>query len=1193
MSTYANAKRILRNSEARISQSPEGIFDQNAVVIFWDIVEARYINECVNYLNDLNEQPVLSGPTQFYDTIFEEDLYHLHAYYDEDADRPDPNTRQQRIYRIMMRNPVAYSADNWGETSTRWKLETGDTATNGPSSLLTLSMANVTVEAALSFELQEFISPSFTDEIYLLRGILLQGEWFSIRRKSEVNPKTGLYKLYWFLAKNNAVELFFTVQTSPTILSGYYYLWDASEETLKELMENTYFDSYGHSSREYTVTANRTEIPSALGLKYKSGSAYYRCIKVNSTTKAFSLPGFWTLDTLTDTLQEEVSGRTVLMRRTSRDPEDRLFDVEVEIKWTDSYQLSDAASAITFQKFDGSSITIDQGFGIPDSLLPNIAANYNAAALNENQLANFQFERDQENGTFRYTASITTLTAKQGYVDAGDRWILFGGQVNSASAIDVPSAIDSSGIRTWTQLKAALATFKTEGSVSASTETGLFSYNIQVMKNGSASSEVAGQSASPVEQRWIENGRGPVLPVDIVSTYDTVNGLWYEIVDFDFDGVSGSYSWKKKTTRHQIADAGYTTFMVGSDWKKEEVVVNRTFQPVRVRNRGNWKEEAVPWLSDWNAQAQYTPDAPPASWISSGFQALYGDWQPWFCKASIVPPQTLVPTEDYPDDWLVSTGYVPNDLVTHASQSWRCTSYFPNKGFSPTGAATSNAYWTYVSTAQHNEYEDPIPVPAGYGDAWNVGLTYAGGAVCHIKTVEPKFGYDIIRFFKYTAINVPVTGQAPAFGSPYWTSLGMNSLGTSNVNASGDNFGDFIGRSGTGYSRYTPDRFGQKSLNWNQKILDKGVLGIGGGVNVTPITRDLTYSYICPAHGFAVYDHEVVLLKKYKARREFVAWNEAFDSYQAGEANEGETPPEWESLGYLERYGAWSSNYVKSEWVSGDDCGALVGLKDFGPQRYQPTPHNIGMNWSTADRQAGILGLSGGVDVVPINRDITYLHTTMAYGFSVYSHALMDAVVLTASGEPEMDAETGVNLTANAYEHRALSVTGYRKRRRIASKVERKYLVVNPALITNNPVPEDISGITDDTNTNVAYKLVRIQEFLWAVEKMTTEFLPWEADGHRYATWNAEDTYDADTVLLYSATGLYYKAKSAVAANVVPTNDTYWEVTEEVPEIIEANYPEVDASGYYHYWHFPAASSSVFGTDTTAGKVTYLKTVYD
>ena len=45
MAAYDDAKRILRNSEARISQSAEGIYDENLVVMFWENIEAKHINE--------------------------------------------------------------------------------------------------------------------------------------------------------------------------------------------------------------------------------------------------------------------------------------------------------------------------------------------------------------------------------------------------------------------------------------------------------------------------------------------------------------------------------------------------------------------------------------------------------------------------------------------------------------------------------------------------------------------------------------------------------------------------------------------------------------------------------------------------------------------------------------------------------------------------------------------------------------------------------------------------------------------------------------------------------------------------------------------------------------------------------------------------------------------------------------------
>jgi hypothetical protein len=690
--------------------------------------------------------------------------------------------------------------------------------------------------------------------------------------------------------------------------------------------------------------------------------------------------------------------------------------VEIEITWSAAYTLKEASESIVFQKSEGVSVTVDQGFNIPDTLLPNYSALYTAASLDENQLGNFQFERDTENGTFKFTGSITTLTARQGYMDCGDKWIFFGGQVSSTSELDVPTAIDASGKRTFAQFKAALSAFKAEGSVSASTETGLFAYNIQVTKNGTASSKVAGHSASKVEQQWIENGKGPVLPVDVVSTFDDEYGRWYEVVDFNFEGVAGNYSWIKKTTRYQITEEDYTPFTISREWEKKDIVINRTFQPVRYRTRGGWKEEAVSWCADWDDYAfgETNEGETPPSWISRGYQATYGNWQPWFVKAE----------------------YIGN-----------------------------------------------------YGD----------------------------------------------------------------------DFGSFIGRAGTGFCRYTPDRFGQKPLHYSLKTNDAGAVGgfaawsnSGNAKEVETQARDLTYTHSLVVKGFSSYTREVLLLKKYKVRREYMRWCAAFDSYQVGGANAGDTPPEWESYGYLERYGEWNTNYVKALCTEGDNSGALIGLYGTSSSRYTPPPQNIGMNYTLADAQTGDVGgfrawsNSGNIKEVETQaRDLTTTYTTPAHGYSVYDHVLAEATVLSNSGEPEMDGDTGVQLSAIAYEHPAFSVTGQRKRRKTVTTVERLYLVVNPALISNPYIPAAESSLTGGTNTSIAYKVVRVSEYLWAIEKQTTKFHEWEAD-------------------------------------LLETEDG---------EI--RNFPQVNPSGHYHYYDFPQTTNSVFGTDTTAGKVSYIRTVYD
>ena len=288
--SYENAVRILKNQNARIAQSDGGIHDDNFVILFWENVEARYINECVRYLNE-SAQSVVAGPSQFYDVLFSDTLYHLHAYYKEEAASDD---KSQRIYRVMMRSPISYAADNWGASTTKWSLYKGRTITHGPNTMLTLYMANVKATEALSFERQS-LSESYTDSIYLLDTGLLSGTWYSIQRLAEKDPKTGLYTLYWVLNETENTTLYFTFMQGPNKLRGFMYRRESTQAILDTLFDDTYFKTDG--------TLDTQDNPELADPRVS-----------------------WTLG-------EQPAGRTVINRSTRRDNEDFLWDVDVEIIW--------------------------------------------------------------------------------------------------------------------------------------------------------------------------------------------------------------------------------------------------------------------------------------------------------------------------------------------------------------------------------------------------------------------------------------------------------------------------------------------------------------------------------------------------------------------------------------------------------------------------------------------------------------------------------------------------------------------------------------------------------------------------------------------------------------------------------------------------------------------------------------------
>jgi hypothetical protein len=228
---YDNAKRILREGEMRIASSAEGIYDEDLVIGFWDGIEAKYINECVRWLNHADNR-IVYAPTSFYDVSFEDDLYHLHAYYSE---------KDQRIYRLLMRNAIQSSA--YAQTTTKWKLLSGETYQSGTSTIV-LSMSNVDPAYALAIE-SEALAESYTDEIYLITDVQLEGTWYSIKRDVQVSSETGLYEVRWVLSRYDSEETGFTYNTGNDETIIQIIKRDCSEDEKDRFFDDYRFDPSG------------------------------------------------------------------------------------------------------------------------------------------------------------------------------------------------------------------------------------------------------------------------------------------------------------------------------------------------------------------------------------------------------------------------------------------------------------------------------------------------------------------------------------------------------------------------------------------------------------------------------------------------------------------------------------------------------------------------------------------------------------------------------------------------------------------------------------------------------------------------------------------------------------------------------------------------------------------------------------
>jgi len=230
---FEQAKRILRNEDARLFRSEEGIYDDNVVILFWDNIESRYIDECIRYLNDSTNRVLTtpsSGNIEFFDISFGHDLYHLHAYYEES---------NQRLFRVLMKS--ALTSAPHGSSDTKWKLQSGETYNSGTSNIV-LAVYNVRSENIHALETVG-LNETYTDAIYLLDGTQLTGTWFNIARESDYNADTGLYDLRWYLSKFDAKEyIFHSTATNGSIVVD-FFKHHMTASAITNFENNYYFDS--------------------------------------------------------------------------------------------------------------------------------------------------------------------------------------------------------------------------------------------------------------------------------------------------------------------------------------------------------------------------------------------------------------------------------------------------------------------------------------------------------------------------------------------------------------------------------------------------------------------------------------------------------------------------------------------------------------------------------------------------------------------------------------------------------------------------------------------------------------------------------------------------------------------------------------------------------------------------------------
>jgi len=329
--TNVNAIRILKNSEARLANSAEGIYDDDFVLLFWENVEAKYIDECLVYLNHVDQRIIYApenGSTVFYDASFSDDLHHLHAYYSDS---------EERIYRVMMKSSV--SSASYTESGTRWRLLNGETYESGTSNLI-LSIYNVDPDHIVSLE-QESIPETIDDGIYLIGGTQLTGTWFNVRRESEFNSSTGLYDLRWYISRYNSKEYIFRYLDNNSVNSVEFFKHHMTSDAIDDFEENYYFDSN------------------------VIGEYYYSTDGINYTKKN-NEAATGTIPSTAKNILTEVAGRNVVYdQRPNR--ENGEIDITLQIRFVDT---STATSESDLQEYTETRVIKRNATSIPSPGTP-------------------------------------------------------------------------------------------------------------------------------------------------------------------------------------------------------------------------------------------------------------------------------------------------------------------------------------------------------------------------------------------------------------------------------------------------------------------------------------------------------------------------------------------------------------------------------------------------------------------------------------------------------------------------------------------------------------------------------------------------------------------------------------------------------------------------------------------------------
>lgn len=817
-------KTVLKEERARwITQAGEELRSTTEVKRWWPDVHSDSRFACVNYLNSKTSVFNDAEPAKLFVTnpiVDGEPLpgaWRLVYAGVEDG--------RSGVVQVLRKGFVQTVKSAEAYDFSEFLVEGGDLWHSGAEThVLRLPNVDPAKEEAIRLELQAattFDGPALKHET-------LTGSYYFINAKPRPE-EDGSYSLLLFLSKHNNSDLYFHYQADPFTIKGFFYKWEATEETLATLMNTTRFEATG---------------------EIDAGDP------ASGTSK---------------TLQEIIAGRSVEQVRTQRDPEDRLFDVEVQITWRTSTQFS-GATAITISNGAVTSV-FEQGFRATAAEVDARRAAY--ANLTTGQTGKFDV-REIGGGLWEYSGVIVTKSTRSDYIALADQTAYYGSNINPASG----SACNFNGtMQTWTAFKESIGTaignaridFNEDGTLNyIVTTTGTLTDSDWTYYKGDTLTErvivlrsktdaeidtalgttyVAALSAAAGKRVELERIKDDAQKITLTIRITTAAAK--VIATTTVAGARNSavteQAWSVSQATAEALDAGYASLPIGTQGK------------IELKRNEDGTYDYIGVKTSLSSTSDYVALADQTAFYGSGINPISGAT----CKHT-------------------------SGMLTWAAFQAALGSAMGSARIDFNEDGTLN----YVVVAQTNTerfYKDSdtaVAVP----DALLIAKGTSGTLV------------DVCRFGQYTkeiwVQHGVKTDSLPTFTPYSYTANGLSSIRTKLAGPGGS--GEVQIHEDGKYSwTLTTEKVQVNDVNWH-------IFGIEHDTVRLPVRQTTNFQQIRRRVAGEIAFRTDPVTKEYVG----VRWNNLFDSDRAYAGTN--MPAAWVSGGYYSKYGAWNPNWEKS-----------------------------------------------------------------------------------------------------------------------------------------------------------------------------------------------------------------------------------------------------------------------------------------